>query len=200
MSISKAEILAAVNANLNRTETDIDVQIKAALKLLSGAVDVLMDIDVSQSLVAGSASIAYPTDHKKVKSIVLNDGTIDGEPLEEITYEKYLRKMRGRTASDYNEPEFYAEFNRKFYLYPVVDASYTPKISYFKYHTDTLTTILFSDEWRCPIYDLATYFTAKKFKLTSYLEIYGTDDNSALGKVLSIIGMNTQKQVEEISK
>jgi hypothetical protein len=190
MSITSSEILAAVNNNLHRSETDIDEQIRAALKVLSGAGNFLAAEDGSQTLSLADTYLDEPADYKALEAIVLNDGTNDGEPLSEITFGEYLGRKEDESSADYDEPLEYAHFNNRFYVEPAADGSYTATIYYYRYHPDSITTILFDDQWRDAIYSLTSYLVAKKFGLSRYIEIYGGNDVGALALALSKVGHN----------
>ena len=173
MSITKANILTFVNNNLKRAETDIDVQIQHVLDDLSRE-NLLEEIDTSQSLVSGNTTLTYPTGYKELVAITLNDGTNEGEPLIKIPggFKEYRRWMEDETSADYNEPEFYAEFDSKFYLYHPADGAYTATIDYYKYHSQDVETIEFGDQFKKCINFGACFEVACKFSLSRYIAIW----------------------------
>ena len=193
MSITNTEVLNAVNVNLNRSETDIDEQTRMALKKLSGHGNYLHNTDTA-SLSDGTTYIAEPTDFKDIEAIVLNDGTDDGAPLEKIEFDEYLKRKEDESSDNRDEPKYYARFNKRFYVDPTADGSYTATIYFYRYHTDSLNTILFGDEWREAIYSLATFYVAKKFGIERYMKLYGGNEEGALALAISQVQHNQAKQ------
>lgn len=163
--ITKAQILTKVNLNLNRAETDIDEEILAVLKDLSGRDNFLSHYveALGDTIAIGTPNYDPPDDFKELISIVLADATDDGDELEEITWQKYLRNVSGSTSN--NEPTSYVENDEQIWLYPTPDYAYTPKIYFYRYHPDDITTILFTEPFRKCIYDGVTAEVAGKFGL-----------------------------------
>ncbi|MDO8302919.1 MAG: hypothetical protein Q7T18_06745 [Sedimentisphaerales bacterium] len=167
MSIAKANILSFVNSSLNRKETNIDVAIQMCLNDLSNA-SLLIGTDATQGLIDGSTYLSYPTGLKELISIVLNDSA-DRPPLLPMAYEEYLENMAYPSKS---EPEYYSEFNKRFYLWKPSGGVYTSLISFYKYHPQDVGTIEFGDEFTNAInYGSAAFFAMTK-RLTDYLNIY----------------------------
>jgi len=193
MSIASSGVLSAVNANLKRSETDIDIQTRMALKKLSGAGNFLANTDTA-SLSDGTTYIAEPTDFKSLEAIVLNDGSNDGPPLEKIAFDEYLNRKKGESSSNRDEPKYYAHYMNRFYVDPTSGNSYTATIYFYRYHPDSLSTILFGDEWREAVYSLTTFYVAKKFGLERYMKLYGGNEFGALALALEQIEPNQAKQ------
>lgn len=168
MAISASEILTAVNNNLERTETNIDTEIRAALKLLSSIGDFL-EHKTTDTLSAGTTSINYPTDYKRLQALRLNDGSTDGMPLIPITQGEYFARVANKTSADRAEPTHYAEFYRKFWPAPISDGNYTATLWFWRYHPDSVSTIYFTDEFEPVIFSLATFYTAAKFGVEEYM-------------------------------
>jgi len=152
-----AEVLAVVNARLGRANnplTDITVPLRAALKRLSAIANFLANAE-DAAITSSSTYIPYPTDFKALKSILL-DGSRE-EPLALTGYWD-IQTIGANDAA--NEPESYAPFNRRFYLKPLPDGDYTATISYWRYHPNDISTILFEDEFMPAIFDLTTAYAA----------------------------------------
>ena len=190
MAITSSEVSTAVNDNIKHTSTDRELLL--ALKKLSGAGNILFAIDESQSLADGDTTLDYPDDFKGLGHIVLNDGTYDGRPLIECTYEQYLEYQNDKASSSRSEPRVFAEMGQKFYVEPISDGAYTAKIHHYRYHPEDVSTILFRDEWRGAIYSLTTYYVAKRYGLTRYIALYGLTDAGALKLALGEVTVTEQ--------
>jgi len=174
MSIEKANILTFVNSVLGRSETDIDVQIQTVLNDLSKH-NLLVDEDTDQSLSSGNTTLNYPTGFKELVAIVLNDGTYDGPPLKKIPggHKEYRQWMEDETSTDYSEPEWYSEYDSKFYVYHPANGDYTATIEYYKYHPKDVDSIEFGDEFTNCLYFGTTFEVACKLGLSRYISIWG---------------------------
>jgi len=163
MAILKAEILTEVNQNLGRAETDIDVEIRDVLYDLSSRDNFLLNSSLAGVTTDSVAYISLPDDFKELKSIVLNDGSQDGDPLTKITWEEYLQNISG-SPSD-SEPEHYVIHNDLIWLEPNPDGEYTVKMYFWRYHTSAITTILFPEQFRKCINAGVTAAVAASFQL-----------------------------------
>jgi len=176
MSVLKAEILTFINDNLHRTETaaKVAVPIQTVLNDLSN-LNFLTAEDTEQTLTAGDTELVYPTLYKALVSIVLNDGSYDGAPLRALAggYKEYLRLMENFNSGLRSEPEWQAEYESKFYPYPVAGQSYTVVIKYYKFHAQSVDAIEFGDEFRNCINYGAAFFVALKYGLSRYQGIWG---------------------------
>jgi len=171
MSLTKSNILTYVNDKLNRSETDIDDEIQEILDELADE-DLLIATDESQSLESGDTSLDYPTNYKQLVVLTLNDGTYDSDPLERVSHKEYREWMKNGNSSDYSEPEYYSEFDGKFWLYPVPDGDYTAKIEHYKYHPAVADGILFGDEFKTCINAGAVWSVATAKGLSRYIGIW----------------------------
>lgn len=151
MSITKAEVLVAVNKRLIRAETDIDVELRQALKHISGAGKFLPD-STTDTIADGDTEMDYPTDCSVLKAIFIDDSEV---PLDRMSYP---RNDEGEL--EVGEPTAYEEFDGKIRFDKEVDADYDVRIDYWKWHPESLTTILFGDEFREAIYSLTTALVA----------------------------------------
>lgn len=173
MSIAKADILTFVNGALKRSfsGTQIDVQIQSVLNKLS-AKELLVGTDTDQSLASDDEYLNYPTNYKRLISIVLNNGSTDGEPLEPIPggYLEYLRWMEGAVST--GEPEWFTAHNSKFYVWRPANGAYTASIEFYKNHAKDLDNIEFGDEFTDVINAGAAYKVALRYGLSRYLNIW----------------------------
>ena len=173
MSILKADILTFVNAKLNRAETDIDTEIQTVLNDLSDEY-LLTSSDLSQSLAGGSTYLVYPTNFKEIIALVLSDSVQSYIPLKPQSYAEYLEAMTYNAST--GKPEYYSEYDGKFYMYPApnaADTAYTAKIEYYRYHPQDVATILFRDEFKNAINFGVTAEVAASKKLVDYISLWG---------------------------
>lgn len=155
--ITKANIIDFVNEALAQEfeddSTALDIAIQLCLNDLSNC-NLLTAEDVSQSLALEGKTLNYPTAFKQLVSIVLNDGSVDGDPLKPLPggMTEYGRLMKNYSSSGVGEPTHYTEFNKKFYIWPPADGSYPAKIKHYKFHAQSVASIEFGDEFRNAIY------------------------------------------------
>lgn len=175
MSIAKADVLTFVNNQIKKKETDIDVQIQSVLNDLSDE-NLLVNTDTDQTLESGSTTLDYPTGFKDLIAITLNDGTYWGEPLIKLSrgHQEYRELVEESTSAGYGEPEYFSEFNKKFWLWPISDDDYTTRIEFYRHHPQDVDTILFGDEFKNAIYFGSAYHLALRFKLIDYIKIWGS--------------------------
>jgi len=196
MAITKAEPLAFVNDNLNRSETaaKLAVPLQTCLNDLSN-INFLTDEDTAQTLVTGTETLDYPTLYKQLEQIILNDGSVDLAPLKPLPggYQEYRELMRSSNAGTRSNPTHYAEYGKKFYLYPVPGNSYTVTIKFYKYHDNDVDTIEFTDEFRNAVNFGAAFYVAMKYKLHDYISLWGS--NYANEKELRRLNLPEQPQV-----
>ena len=175
MSISKSNILTFVNDQLNRSETDIDNQIKSVINDLR-FLNILEAQDTDQTLSDGSTYFDEPSDFKSPISIVLNDGSVDLAPLLPMPggYKGYKDAMDNFTSGNESKPQYYARFNGKIYVYPTADQSYTITLDYYKKHVLDANNIEYDDDMTNCFNFGATYYTALKRGLSRYIAIWET--------------------------
>ena len=165
MSISKAEVLATVNERLKRKETDIEDELRQALKTISGAGKFLA-ASASDTISAGESNIDYPQDCMCIKAIFIDDSDY------EMNRMRYPRKDEGNL--DTGKPVEYEEFEGKIRFDKKSDGSYDLRIDYWKYHPESLTTILLPDEFREAIYALTTANVAYMYGITDRGQFWET--------------------------
>lgn len=149
MTILKAEVLAHLNKDLNRAETDIDEYILEALKDLSLQDDFLWS-DKTIPTTNGGDSYSVPDDCKKELVIKIDDN----RPLGKITFREYQALISNETSADRDEPNRYAIHGGKIYPYPTPDDIYQMKVYYpaFILESGAVDTIVFKDIYRNAIY------------------------------------------------
>ena len=169
MSILKADILAFANSKLNRSETNIDIEIQTVLDDLADE-SLLIGSDITQSLADGTQSLNYPAGIKELRTIVLSDANQSYPPLEPMSWEDYKKAISYGGSN--GRPESFAEYNGKYYLYPQSDGVFTAAIDYYKYHANSVSSIEFADEFRNCIYFGVTAEIAIGKNLTNYVNIW----------------------------
>ena len=141
--------------------TDLDNEIQAVLDDLS-KLDALVATDDTQTLSLGDTYLAYPTGFRSPVSIVLiNSSGARQAPLEKLPggQEQYEELRDNDSAT--GEPEWYSEFDDKFWLWRPPGGSFTSEIKYYINHPKgTLTNILFGDDFKQAILFGTTYFKA----------------------------------------
>lgn len=178
MSILKADILTFANAVLKRSETSIEVELQQVLDELSDLY-LLTGQDTDQTLSNGGTTLDAPSLYKDVITIVLNDGSYDLRPLIALPggYREYLQLIANSSAGDYSTPRWFAEYQSKFYVYPISGGDYTTKIDFYKDHIQTVEgqdDIEFGDEFRNCIYWGVTFYVALKRGLSRYFDLWGS--------------------------
>lgn len=129
MAITKAEILAHLNSELNRTETDIDEYILSAMKKLSLADDFCW-VESEVSMIVGRKYYSLPTDYKKMMTIHLSDGE-NKEPLGKVSFIDYQKAVAiVEDSDDYDEPYCFAIHGGFWYPWYVPDDTYTAVLHY----------------------------------------------------------------------
>lgn len=162
-------ILAFVNEALrkNFTAGDLDVAILLCLKDLANH-NLLVGTDTSQTLVADGTTLNYPTNFKRLISLVLIDGNSQPKrPLIALKggHEEYEVLRRNDTNS--GQTTHYSEFDEQFFLWRPADQAYTTNIKYFRYHPKTtaaINNILFGDEFENAIFYGTAFFKALLLK------------------------------------
>lgn len=170
-----ADMIAFVNEALveNFTSDQLQTALKLTLNELS-RFKILVDTDVSQTLVAGDVSLDEPTGYKSMIALTLNDGTQDLAPLMPIPggFEVY-RDWKDGEINVASEPENYTPHDEKFFIYPDADKGYTAKIEFYRKHpADDGTNILFPDDVENALMYGVTYHKALLKKKTEYIAIW----------------------------
>jgi len=149
MTILKAEILAHLNSELNRTETDIDEHILEAMKDLS-LQDKFLWVESVVETIPGRPYYSLPLDYKKLLSIKIDDEN----SMERITWAKYQMLIANETSADREMPTKFCIHGNYWYGYPTADAIYDATLYYNAYilesedGTDTVDDIPFKDIYR----------------------------------------------------
>lgn len=199
MTITKEEILAHLNKELNRTETNIDEHILAALKHLSLEKEFIW-IETTVKMIVGRSYYSLPLDYIKKLSIKISDNN----SLELIDWGEYQSLIADETSADYGEPRKWCIHGGFFYAYPTPDIVYTVTLFYNAFvlesegGTNAVDDIgsFFSNIYRDAIYSLtkAYYCLSKGLKDTAsaYFTIYS-------GVNLPLIEKLVQHQVREVA-
>jgi len=125
MTITKAEILSHLNGELNRTETDIDQHILAAMKDLSLQDDFLW-VETTVDTIIGRPYYSLPLDYKSLLSVKIDDAN----SLKLIDWGEYQSLIAEETSEDYDEPDRFCIHGGFWYAYPTPDAVYEATLFY----------------------------------------------------------------------
>ena len=191
----KTGILAFVNKALHKsyTTTDLDIAIQACLNDMANH-GLLVGTDTTQTLAIGDKTLAYPTDFKKMISITLIDGSSNEKsPLIKFgDGHKDYRRLRLNDTSN-GLTEFYSELNEKFYLWRPPSQAFTVNMEYTRYHAQTVSDILFGEEFRNAVYFGTAFFESifikNKEGSDRYGPLYGNE------KQMRRLSFNTQPSV-----
>lgn len=123
--ITKAEILAHLNKELNRTETDVDEHILEALKDLS-LQDEFLWVETTVETIIGRPYYSLPLDYKRQLSIKIDDEN----SMELIDWGEYQMLIANETIADRNMPNRFCIHGGYWYAYPTADAIYTVTLYY----------------------------------------------------------------------
>jgi len=196
MTILKAEILAHLNSELNRNETDVDEHILAALKHLSLEKEFIW-IETTVPTIVGRPYYSLPLDYIKKLSIKIDDNN----SLQLIDWGEYQSLIANETAADYGEPRKWCIHGNFWYAYPTPDAIYTATLFYNAFilesegGVNSVDDIAFKDIFRDTINSLtkAYYCLSKGLKDTAsaYFTIYR-------GINLPLVEKLVQHQVREV--
>ena len=196
MTITKAEILSHLNSELNRSETDIDEHILAALKHLSLEKEFIW-VETTVDTIVGRPYYSLPLDYIKKLSIKISDNN----SLELIDWGEYQALIADETSADYGEPDRWCIHGGYWYAYPTPDAVYTATLFYNAFILESeggvnaVDAIVFKDIYRDTINSLtkAYYCLSKGLKDTAntYFTIYR-------GINLPLVEKLVQHQVREV--
>ena len=168
--ITKAEVLAHVNLELDRNETadTLKEHLLAALKWLALEDDFLW-VESTVPTIVGRGYYSLPLDYKgKVTSIKIDDN----DPLSQITFREYQTAIRDETSDNYGEPYCFALHGGYWYAYPTPDAIYTAKLYYPAFilesegGTDIEDDMPFGDQFRDAIYAKTKAIVCRSLHLT----------------------------------
>ena len=168
--ITKAEVLAHVNTELDRNETadTLKEHLLAALKWLALEDDFLW-VESTVPTIVGRGYYSLPLDYKgKVTSIKIDDN----DPLSQIPFREYQTAIRDETSDNYDEPYCFAMHGGYWYAYPTPDAIYTAKLYYPAFilesegGTDIEDDMPFGDQFRDAIYAKTKAIVCRSLHLT----------------------------------
>ena len=198
MSVLKADILLFTNEKLKLADEIADIldEINIVLKDLSRRAKwpdlYRSNVTADQTtLSSGDSPISFPTGLRVLDKIVINDGTNDGRPLKEITFQKSLERREDESSANYDEPKEYAQRGKKWYPDPIPDGAYTAKYWFWRYHpaTDAEKTgddddILFGDEFDIIIKYGVCAEIARTHKRTDYIALWEPRYEREVAKIL----------------
>jgi len=155
LTITKEEVLAHLNKELNRsaTEGQIEEYLLAALKDLSMQ-DEFLWIESEVDTIIGRVYYSEPLDYKRLLSIRIDTGA----PLGKITWREYQGLVRDETVAARAEPSRFTQHGGFWYPYPTPDAIYTATLFYNAFILETeggtkaVDDIKFKDIYRDAIY------------------------------------------------
>lgn len=184
MAVQKTNILTFIDEKLNRKGVDdiADIldEINIVLKDLSKRAKwpdlYRSNVEADRSSISeGNSAISFPTGFRVLDKIVINDGTNDGRPLTEITFEKWLRYREDESSSGYNEPKRFARRGKKWYPDPIPNTDYTAKYWFWRHHpvtTGDTEDILFGDEFDIALKYGVTAEVARTYGRERYIAIW----------------------------
>ena len=172
--IVKADIIEDVNENLQTaySGTELDRAIIKTLNDMSNR-SLLVGTDSTQTLSDGSKTLNYPTGFRYAISITLITGDgAEQSPL--ITLPGGHQEYRENRHNDDGTgiPEWYSEFNEKFYLWRPAGSAYTTLIEYYKDHAKDADNIEFTTEFENLMFAGTTFWKAMAMKRTSSIVIW----------------------------
>jgi len=179
MTITKEEVLAHVNTELDRSETDTTLKehLLAALKWLSLKDDFLW-VEATVDTIAGRGYYSLPLDYKgRLKTIRIADNT----PLLKINFREYQVLVADETSDNQGEPTKYALHGGFWYAYPTPDAAYEATLFYPRFilesegGTDVVDDIPFDDIYRDAIYAKTKAIVSRNYGLTEDQVKYETE-------------------------
>jgi hypothetical protein len=189
MTILKAEILAHLNKELYRTESEVDEYILEALKDLSLRDDFLW-VQAIVPTIIGRGYYSEPPDFKHELTIKIDDNS----PLYKISWAEYQILIRNETSAARDLPKRYAQHGGFWYAYPTPDAVYIATLFYnaevleSESEVDAVNNIKFKDRYRRALNTLtkAYYCRSKEMKTASaeYLMEFKMDILPELSKLV----------------
>lgn len=159
----KSSIISFVNEALKASfsTAQLETAIQSCLDDLS-KLDALVSTDSSQTLAVNDEYLAYPSNFRSIVSIVLiNSSGIRQAPLEELP-EGHIqyRELRDNDSAT-GVPEWFSEYNNKFWLWRPANGAFTTEIEcYINHPSGQTANILFGDDFKQAIQFGSTYFKA----------------------------------------
>jgi len=138
MSITKATILTATNARLNRTDSvgDIDAKIVKVIMKIVALVPSIAEKTADVTVLVNTYSVALPTGFGSLTGVI----NASGQPLEIVgSIENLLIKKRSETTA--GTPTHCAIFANSLYVHPTASAETTLTLleEYFDTSADSIT-------------------------------------------------------------
>lgn len=193
MVIVKADIIADVNDNLQTALSGTELD-KAIIKTLADMSNraLLVGTDNSQSLAADDRTLDYPTGFRSVISITLTDASgSEKAPLIKLGHREYRELLENGSST--GKPEWFSEFNKKFYLWRPAGEVYTALIEYCKNHPKTADSIEFETEFESLMFAGATFWYAVKMNRSKSVQLWGAIYQNELK--LAVAGRNVQPSI-----
>ena len=197
MTITKGQILAHINSELNRTETDIDALILEALKDLSLQEGDFLWVESDVDTIIGRKYYSLPLDYVKLLSIKIDDEN----SLELIDWGKYQSLIANETTADRNMPDRFCIHAGFWYAYPTPDAIYVAKL-YYNAHilesedgNDIVDNIPYKDIFRNALQTKTKALYCRSKGWISRAEAYEAD---YFGLALPPLRKLQQKQVRQV--
>lgn len=159
MAITKTEVLAKVNAQTRRAETDIDDEIKAILRDISVR-DNFLFRESLRDTESGENVYSLPEDYKAKLALACEDS--DEEYLIKVPFEVYLKN---KSDDKTGPPEFFAIHNKLIWLLPVPDDAYTLELYYAIFHPMDADNILYDEEFREAIIQGTAWKVYEKYEI-----------------------------------
>ena len=185
--IIKADIVTDVNDNLQIAAgaNDLDRFIVKTLTDMSNR-GLLVGTDSTQTLVDGSETLDYPDGFRSAINITLTDTVADVElePLIKLSggHKEYRRGIA--FGSNISFPEFFSEFENKFYLLGKAAKAYSVLIEFRKNHPKTANAIEFTTEFENLMFAGVTFWKAAQLSrsrdLTFWAPIYENEMRKAI--------------------
>lgn len=185
-NIVKADIVTDVNDNLqiNAGANGLDRFILKTLSDMSKK-GLLVDTDATQTLADGSKTLNYPTGFRSAINITLTDSSGNElDPLIKLSggHKEYRRGISHGSFT--SNPQWFSEFEGKFYLLGSSSAAYTVLIEYRKNHPADADNIEFSDDLQNLMDAGTTYWKAiqlgRPTGITVWAPVYANEMRKAI--------------------
>lgn len=143
--VSNTEVLGVVNQRLNRQETSVDRELRAALKRITGALDCLQEVE-EVTLPVGQQHINLPADFKRLTAVEVAGREL--APMERAEALEYA--FDGAQGM----PGLYSIWKDRMDFDAAPRADTPVRLSFITYHPGDVAAILLGDEFREAVYAL----------------------------------------------
>jgi len=150
--ILKADIVEDVSDNLQlNLDSDSDILDRFINKVLSDMSKrgLLIGTDATQTLIDGSTTLDWPTGYRSVINITLTNTTsgVNRQPLIKLPggHKEYRQNIASNSTG--GVPNWFSEFDGKFYLWGQAEQAYTTLIEYRKNHAKDPDNIEFTTDF-----------------------------------------------------